>query len=262
LWPLSKVKDENEIKMSNIKNILGLSLSLAKVNFKLRNEGTYLGVFWYLLEPLLMFLVLLYIFSSRMTNIKHYPLYLLLGLMMYNLFSGSTIQSARTIINNAGFIKSFKMPYEALVLSVVLQFIFTHLFEIAVLAIFMIYFGVRLTGLIFYPILLFFYSIFICGISFVLAAMSVRINDIANVWTVIVRLAWLATPIFYSIKENSLQFLLNPIAHFISVGRSLTINNQLSPPWVLIYIVIISIISLAAGLFVFNLSKKKFAEYV
>lgn len=248
--------------MSKIKSILGLSLSLAKVNFKLRNEGTYLGMLWYLLEPLFMFLVLLYIFSSRITTVKNYPLYLLLGLIMYNLFSSSTIQSARAIIDNAEFIKSLKIPYEPLVLSVVFQFIFTHIFEIAVLAIFMMYFSVQLTGLIFYPILLFFYSIFILGISFALAAIGVRINDIANAWRVIVRLLWFATPIFYSIKEDSMQFLLNPIAHFISAGRSLIIANQLPPLWIAINIVITPIISLAGGLFIFNLSKNKFAEYV
>ncbi|MGA2775016.1 MAG: ABC transporter permease [Candidatus Omnitrophota bacterium] len=248
--------------MGKIKSILDLSLSLAKTRFKLRNEGTYLGVFWYLLEPLCMLLILLYIFSSRKPNIKDYPLYLLLGLIMFNLFSNSTIQSAKAITENAGFIKSLKISHEALVLSVVFQVIFTHFFEIAALSIFMIYFNINLTGLIFYPILLFFYSIFICGISFTLAAVGVRINDIANVWSVIVRLMWFATPLFYSISEKSLQSLLNPIAYFISAGRSLIINNQPPALWIVIGITFMSIISLAVGLFIFNLSKNKFAEYV
>ena len=250
------------MSMDKIKSILGLSLSLAKVNFKLRNEGTYLGMLWYLLEPLLMFFVLSYIFSSRMNDIKHYPLYLLLGLIMYNLFSSVTIHSARAIIDNGAFIKSLKVPYEPLVLSVVLQFIFTHLFEIAVLAIFMIYFKVSLIGLIFYPILLFFYAVFICGISFALAAIGVRINDIANVWRVIVTLMWFATPIFYSLKEDYLQFLLNPIAHFLAVARGLIIYGHL-PSWGLaIDVITMAILSLAVGLTLFNQSKNKFAEFV
>jgi ABC-type polysaccharide/polyol phosphate export permease len=248
--------------MTNIKSILGLSLSLAKANFKLRNEGTYLGMLWYLLEPLLMFLILLYIFSSRMTNIENYPAYLLLGLIMYNLFSGSTTQSAGAIIASGGFIKSLKIPCEPLILSVILQFIFTHIFEIAVLVIFMMFFGLRPTGLLFYPILLFFYIIFISGISFILAAVGVRINDTANVWRVLVRLAWFATPIFYSIGEDYLQFLLNPLAHFISAGRSLIIYNRLPSLWIIISVMVTSITSLAVGLFIFNISKKKFAEYV
>jgi ABC-type polysaccharide/polyol phosphate export permease len=197
-----------------------------------------------------------------MATVNNYPLHLLLGLIMFNLFSNSTIQSAKAIVDNEAFIKSLKIPYEPLVLSVILQFIFTHLLEIAILAIFMMYFGIQFKGLIFYPVLLFFYSIFICGVSFALAAIGLRINDVANVWRVIVTLLWFATPIFYSIKEESLQFLLNPIAHFISAGRSLIISNQLPPLWITISIVITSVISLTVGLIIFNFSKSKFAEYV
>ena len=43
-----------------IKSISALSFSLAKANFKIRNEGSYLGIFWYLLEPLAFFIVLLF----------------------------------------------------------------------------------------------------------------------------------------------------------------------------------------------------------
>jgi ABC-type polysaccharide/polyol phosphate export permease len=248
--------------MTDIKKILGLSLSLAKVNFKLRNEGAYLGVIWYLLEPFCMFLIISYIFSSRMAGIGNYSLYLLIGLIMYNLFSNATTQASTAIIDNAEFVKSLKIPAEPLVLSTVFQFLFSHLFEMAVLVIFMLYFKVSLIGLIFYPILLFFYTIFICGISFVLAVIGVRVIDLANVWRVIVRLGWFSTPIFYSINENSIQFLLNPITHFISATRSILINNQIPSLFIIISIPIISILSLTIGLFIFNLSKKKLAEYV
>ena len=248
--------------MGKIKSIVGLSLSLAKANFKLRNEGTYLGTLWYLLEPLLMFIVLFYIFSSRMSGIKNYPIYLLLGLVMYNLFSSATIQSTRAIIDNAEFIKSLKIPPEPLVLSALFQFIFTHLFEMGVLAIFMLYFGVSLIGLLFYPLLLFFYSIFILGVSLALAAIGARINDLANVWRVVVRVLWFATPIFYSMKSKSPLFLLNPLTHFISAARNLIIYNKPPELWPIINIAVISVISLVAGLSIFNLSKNKFAEYV
>jgi lipopolysaccharide transport system permease protein len=132
----------------------------------------------------------------------------------------------------------------------------------AVLIIFMLYFKVSLIGLIFYPILLLFYIIFICGISFILAVVGTRITDVANVWRVVVRLGWFATPIFYFINEKSIQSLINPIAHFISAGRSLIINNQLPPVFMMITIPVISLLSLAIGLFIFNSYKNKFAEYV
>ena len=52
----------------NIKKIASLSFQIAKVEFKLRNEGSYLGVLWYLLNPALMFVLLLAIFNQGLTN--------------------------------------------------------------------------------------------------------------------------------------------------------------------------------------------------
>jgi len=75
-----------------LKSILGLSLSLAKSYFKSRNEGSYLGIFWYLLNPLAFFVIIM--LMSQVINAKpekDYPLYLFLGLIMFNFFLNSTI---------------------------------------------------------------------------------------------------------------------------------------------------------------------------
>jgi len=100
------------------KSILGLSLSLAKVKFKLRNEGSYLGVFWYLLSPLAMFLILLSLRGLTNKNpIEYYPIYLLLGLIVFNLFRYATTISTNAIRGNAGLIKSLKINLEPFLLS-------------------------------------------------------------------------------------------------------------------------------------------------
>ena len=247
--------------IDKIKNVLGLSLSLSKANFRVRNEGSYLGVLWYLLDPLLLFLILLAIFSGRL-GIENYPIYLLVGLVMYNLFSGVTSQSVDVIANSAGFIKSTKIRYEPLVISNLLQFIYTHIIEIVVLAAFMVYYGMPLNFLIFYPFLLVVYCVFILGFSFVLATIGVYVNDMRNVWVVVVRLIWFATPIFYTLDKASLLFMLNPLAHFISVGRDLIIAQQVPSILTILSLLLLSVVSLIIGLLVFSSFKKNFAERV
>ena len=124
-----------------LKGILGLSLSLAKANFKLRNEGSYLGIFWYLLEPLLMFAIILLITKNLgATNILDYPIYLLIGLIMFNFFNRVTILSTDAIKDNADFIKSIRINQESLIISNVLQFTFSHIFEFFVLILFMLFY--------------------------------------------------------------------------------------------------------------------------
>ena len=76
-----------------------LSFQLAKANFKLRNEGSYLGVFWYLLNPLLTFILLFFIFSnSTGAGIENYALYLLLGVIIFNFFQQTTTEATQIIL--------------------------------------------------------------------------------------------------------------------------------------------------------------------
>jgi len=70
------------------KSYWNLSITLAKMEFKLRNEGSYLGLFWYFLNPLFTFILLNFIFSAKFgQDIAFYSLYLLLGIIMFNFFS-------------------------------------------------------------------------------------------------------------------------------------------------------------------------------
>ena len=122
-----------EIKgyLRHLKSISGLSLQLAKSNFKLRNEGSFFGIFWYLLEPLSLFLIIVGLRAMLGGGgIEHYPLYLLLGLIMFNFFSGTTSRATSLIISNANFIKSMKINHESLIVSQVVEGIFSHFFEI------------------------------------------------------------------------------------------------------------------------------------
>ena len=82
------------------KQVLSTSLALAKANFKLKNEGNYLGILWYLLEPLLMFFIFLAVRRILGADIPYYPMYLFLGLVIFNFFRKTTTDATRTIINN------------------------------------------------------------------------------------------------------------------------------------------------------------------
>jgi len=250
-----------------IKSILGLSLSLAKANFKIRNEGSYLGVFWYLLEPLVFFIVLLIIRGAVLnTNIGNYQLYLFIGLIMFNFFTAVTNFSTRVIQNNSGFIKSLKINKEVFVISGLLQFIFSHFFEFLILIIFSIFLKVKLTYLlIFYPILFLFFCLFTVGVSFILSIIGVYIKDLSNVWSVFTRLLWLITPIFYTIENNSLLQkinIFNPLYYFINITREVIMSSKLPNIYWILSTIFCSVFVFLIGLIFFEKSKKKLAERI
>lgn len=252
--------------MSNIKNALGLSLSLAKVNFKLRNEGSYLGILWYLLNPVLSFMLLLFVFSKSLgINIPSYPIYLLIGIIMFNFFSNTVRESTKTMIENRGIIKSINFPKESFLVANVLKNIFSHVFEIIILISIVLFFGLPLRGALFYPLVLFLLCFFVLGFSLLLSALTVYFVDLENIWSFISILIWVGTPIFYTSEKGSSLFyfnLFNPLYYFITIAREIIIYNKMPELWLITGAIGYSLLFFIAGLLVFNKLKSKFAELI
>ena len=250
-------------KRKSFRNILNLSFQLAKINFKLRNEGSYLGILWYLLNPLLMFLILIFLRGVIIggENIN-YPIYLIIGLVVFNLFSQSTTFSVSSVTNNGNLIKSMEIDKEIFVISKVFESVFSHIFEIILLIVFLVFYKTSLIGLFFYPFIFVLLMIFIFGLSFILATLGVFVNDLNNVWSILTRLLWFATPIFYTIKKGSGVYifnLFNPFFYFISITRDIIIYQRIEL-WMVNMAVFFSLFTFLFGILIFERNKNKFAE--
>ena len=252
--------------INRIKQILGLSLALAKAEFKEKNEGTYLGVFWYLLSPLLTFFLLLALFSNRLgNNIPHYPLYLLFGIVIFNFFQKTTTEATRIIWENRWITRAVNFPREIFAASVIFKTFFSHIFEIAILALFLIFYGLSAKTILFYPVILFFLCLFTFGISLILSSLTLYFMDLDNIWTFLARLIWFGTPIFYAIEEHSKLHtlnLLNPMYYFITIAREVIIYKKTPEIWMMLGMIGYSLLFIIAGLFIFNKLKNKLAEMI
>ncbi len=122
-----------------------------------------------------------------------------------------------------------------------------------------------MAGLIFYPIIILFFIIFIFGACLFLSSIAVFFADLENIWFFLSKLIWLATPIFYSIEGQTRLFyanLFNPLYYFITAAREFIIYGKIPELWMVFGIIGWSILFLIIGLFVFNKLKNKFAEMV
>jgi len=248
-----------------IKRILELAISLARANFKLRNEGSYLGILWYLLNPLLLFLVIIFIRVAVFSHskIELYPLYLLLGIIMNNLLVSTLASSIKSITENSSFLTSMKIEHESFVLSNVFQFVFSHLFEVGVFALFMVFYKVSLMGIIYYLIILLFFVLFLIGASFLFATIGTYVNDFFNIWTFARQILFFLTPIFYAIKPGDFIYslnLFNPFFYFLHISRQVVLYQRLPEGWMLLIMVGVSLFFLFFGFFVFEKFKNKFAD--
>lgn len=241
-----------------------LAGTLAVSRFWLRNAGSYLGVLWYLLEPLVFFLLILLLRPSLfVADIPQYPSYVLLGLIMVNFFVATTSAAVKSLRDSRDLVKSVSMPLESLPLSTVLQFCLSHTFEFALFVVFAAAYGeLRMTVLV-YPAIFAVYALFTLGMSFLLATVGAFIEDLGNIWPAFSRLLWLATPIFYAITPGSFLSVinqLNPISHFIGFAREIVVYGR-APDVVAFGGLMFGSLALAAGsVGLFCALRKRFAE--
>ncbi|MCF7844286.1 MAG: ABC transporter permease [Kiritimatiellales bacterium] len=239
---------------------------LTKARFKLRNEGSFLGVFWYLLGPLLTFIILLLVFSARLgSNIEHYSSYLLTGVVVWNFFSAATSQSLNAVMGEATLIKSLPVNKRHIVLSVVLDVFFSHIFELLLLSVFLIYNGSLSVTALFFPILLAFQFIFTFGVGLMLSSLHFIFRDLGQVWSVLMRAWWFATPIFYMLHPGGpgeKVSMFNPMFYSIELSRDVLVYSRVPDLLLLGIFACFALVVYGVGSVIFNRISPKFAEYV
>ncbi|MBU2259492.1 ABC transporter permease [Patescibacteria group bacterium] len=237
-----------------------------KASFKLRNESSYLGVFWYLLGPLLTFGILLLVFSARLgSGVEHYPLYLLSGIVMWNFFSASTSSSLNAVMGQASLIKSLPVRRDLLVLSTVFDVFFSHVFELVILFGLMVYYGVLSETALFFPLIFILQLLFALGTGFALSSLHFVFRDLGQVWSVLMRAWWFATPIFYVLHEGGpgeKVNMFNPMYHSIDLSRDVLIYGKTPNITSLIIFACFAVAAYGIGYFIFSRISPRFAEYL
>lgn len=251
---------------------------LVRTDFKLRYQGSVLGYAWSLLRPLLLFAILYVVFVKFLGvggDVPHYPVYLLLGIVIWNFFSEMTTQSATSIVGRGDLIRKIKIPRWIIVLSSSLSASINLLLNLVVVGVFAVINQVELSVLLLlFPFALLQVYIFALGVSFFLSAAYVKYRDINYIWEVILQAGFYLTPILYPltmIPNITFQkiLLLNPVAQAIQGARHAVIGDSVVTTWSIFnggwyaFIPIIIVIAVSViGVVYFKKESKYFAENI
>lgn len=239
---------------------------LAIDDIKTRYRNSVLGFLWTFLEPLLMLSVLYFVFSNIFkSNIQDYPLYLLLGLIIWYMFSRSSTMGLSSLINKGSIIQQIYFRREIVVISACLTAFIMMVFEFAAFGVFVAIFHLKPSPtIVLFPLVLidvFFLSL---GISFFLSVLNVRFRDISFIWQVILQAGFFISPIIYKLDmfpENISAILkFNPLVPIFDAAHDLVLYNTLPSLISVAYMIISTTIIFLVGYLVFRIKNKKIAE--
>lgn len=207
---------------------------LVRTDFKLRYQNSILGYVWSLLRPLLIFLILYLVFTKFLkvgTGVPHYPVYLLLGILLWNYFVEVTMGGVTSVVGKGDLLRKINFPKYVIVLSVALSALINLSLTSIVIVIFMVFGHIAVTwrALIIIPLLL---ELILVSLSaaFFLSAAFVKYRDVSYIWEVIIQATFYATPILYPlsrIPHFAAKFLiLNPLAQIIQDTRHVLVTHQ------------------------------------
>lgn len=252
---------------------------LVSTDFKLRYQGSLLGYAWSLLRPLLLFLVLYLVFSVFLPvgkGVPNYPVYLLLGIVLWNFFTEITSGSVTAIVGRGDLIRKLNFPKYNIILAVSLSALINMALNFVIIGIFMAvnHVGLSVKDWLILPLIVELY-VLAMGIGFLLSALYVRFRDVSYIWEVILQAGFYATPIIYpltKITNHHVQeaLILNPVAQVIQDARdaivtpaSLTIKDVFGGDQAILAIpVCLSILLFVWGALYFRGRSKFFAEDV
>lgn len=248
-------------------------------DFKIKYKRSVLGVFWSFLNPLLMMVVQYVVFSNllgvRDGTIKHYAIYLLCGIVMFQGFNDCCNQALRAITSNASLITKVYVPKYIYpitkVFSASINLILSMVPLILVTVIYGLFNGLYLSwSILLLPLALIFIITFAVGMGFLLSSLMVFFHDIEFLWGVISTMWMYATPIIYStslLENNGAQWLanvmqFNPLYHYVTFLRTIIIDG--CSPAISEYFIcaLCSAIMLAIGALVFHKTEDKFVLYI
>lgn len=251
---------------------------LVRTDFKLRYQGSALGYIWSLLKPLLMFVILyvVFVYFLRMDRgAPHYPVYLLLGIVLWNFFTETTVQSLGSVVGRGELIRKVKIPRWMIPISTGISALINLCLSLCVVGIFMVVNGVSLQpSVVLFLVDVCFLYVLALGCSLILSAAYVKFRDISYIWEIVLQAGFYATPIIYSLNMvpgDNLQklLLLNPIAMIIQSARHNVISHEIPTIWTkfsdslwiaLPYVIILVI--LCIGIWYFKKESKDFAENI
>lgn len=244
---------------------LDLVQTLVRRELSVKYRGSTLGYLWSMVNPLLFMLVISKVFSYIVKDVPHYHLFVLSGILFWNLTSNSILGGTAAIVNGSSLMRKVKMP--VWIFPVVPVLTFSTNFLLALIPYAIIYYFSGPDHVPAYwqlPFLVILYLGFLSGVTLTLSSLNVFFRDIGHVLEPLMVMVMYATPVIYDrnrpgFSEKVREYLeWNPLTHFVEAGRSCLfwVEPIQAQQW--LELIGMTCVSLIIGVVVYRCTRNKF----
>jgi len=227
-------------------------------NIKTRYKRSVLGILWTMLNPLLMMLVLTFVFSEVFRfSTAHYAAYALAGLSLWNFFAQTTTGAMSELIWGGGLLNRIYLPRAIFAASALGTGLINLLLSLVPLFLIMLATGVPIRPVIlFLPISIILTAMFALGVALFLSRVAAYFADVVEMYQIVLT-AWMyLTPVIYPKEiippELRWFFNLNPMYHLLEVFRAPLYVGRLSGPKTVAVAAAAAILTLVIGWWYFS----------
>ncbi|MBQ3469148.1 MAG: ABC transporter permease [Bacilli bacterium] len=229
-------------------------------------KGSFLGVLWSFVNPLLMTLVYAIVFPLLLRSSQpHYTTFIVIAIIPWTWFTYTIASGTNTFLVNEGIVKKVYFPREILPISIVTSGLINFLISCIIICLFLLFSGIGFSiNIIYLPLIVITQYILQLGIILITSAIDVYIRDAEYIINFFVMMLFYGTPILYSVDMFPEQYRwilrLNPMATIIESYRNI-FYYKTTPNFVMLGIVFLfSLLVFGIGTAVFRKLEKGFAE--
>jgi lipopolysaccharide transport system permease protein len=238
--------------------------------FSARYRQTVFGYLWALLPAVLTVVTFTYLNKSGAVVIRQtempYPVYVLLGVTVWQLFATGLIRATQSLVNSRAIITQINFSRETLVIAAFVEAVLNFVIRLVLIVIVFMWFKVvPMRTIVFVPFVLIPLALMTIGFGFIFALANGIFRDIGNSLTLLLTFAMFLSPVVYPPASDGSKVLLNylnPISPFIIATRDLAVRGYLSQPWSLFCSCVFGVSVFLICWRVFHLAMPRIAERV
>ena len=252
----------------NLYNYRELLKTNVKKDIRGKYKGSFLGVLWSFLNPLLMVVVYAIVFPYIMkVKTDNYLQYLICGVIPWNFFTTVMGLGMGSIKNNAGIVNKVYFPREILPISAALSGLVNFFISCIIVILFCLFGGLGISWhIILVPIIAIMQFLITAGLVLGLSAINVYIQDTEYIVQFFINMLFYAAPILYpaEVFPKAVRWILdiNPFTHVVNAYRDLFMYHNIPNLGSCLYILIVALICFYIGLRIFRKLEKGFAEEI